>query len=416
MMIRIFAPAVFILLAVCFQQPLMSQNETAVPNPVKSQPMVVVGPENSRVEFIGTHVGDDPRPRLGGFREFRGYVGLNPEKTAVDSLSLSFDMNSIWTEFDNLTSHLKTADFFETASYPTAQFVSSRVVNLPNGGCNIQGQLTLHGQTTGISIPASYEINPQGLKLTAQFFLDRTEFGMDKMLEGVEKLVSVQFTVGQPDRKQAEGDANRNEEVAVEDFVILGPANSAVEFVGTHVGDDPKPRLGGFRSFRGLVGIDPAGKSIQSLQLQFQIGSIWTEFDQLTTHLLTADFFDAEKFPSASFISQQIVPTGPGTCTISGLLTMLDTSVEVNIPAQFEMTEQGLALKSQFVIDRSEFGMNKMTDGVETPVSIRFTIGVPDRKHQELQNQREVEQQQLRQQQESNGQTARLFLPKMLQY
>jgi hypothetical protein len=33
-------------------------------------------------------------------------------------------------------------------------------------------------------------------------------------------------------------------------------------------------------------------------------------------HTLTADFFDAEKFPSASFISQQVIPTGPGTCTI----------------------------------------------------------------------------------------------------
>lgn len=95
---------------------------------------------------------------------------------------------------------------------------------------------------------------------------------------------------------------------------------------------------------------------------------------------------------------------------------MLDTSVEVKIPAQFEMTGHGLTLKSQFMIDRSEFGMNKMTDDVETPVSIRFNIGVPGRKHQELQNQREAEQQQLRQQQESNGQTARLFLPKMLQY
>lgn len=416
MSIRIFGLPVFVLLFSSLPQPLMSQNETVAPTPVKSQPMVMVGPENSRVEFIGTHVGDDPKPRLGGFRKFQGYVGLNAEKTSVESLSLSFDMDSIWTEFDKLTSHLKTADFFDTQTYPTAQFVSSRVVNLPNGGCNIQGQLTLHGQTTAISIPASYEINEQGLKLTAQFFLDRTEFGMDQMLEGVEKQVSVQFTVGQPDRNQAEGKANLTQAVPMEDVVVLGPQNSSVEFVGTHVGDDPKPRLGGFRSFRGLAGIDPAGKSIQSLQLQFRIESIWTEFDNLTTHLLTADFFDAEKFPTASFISQQVVPTGPGTCSITGTLTLMDTSLEVKIPAQFEMTDQGLTLKSQFVIDRSQFGMNKMTDGVETSVSIKFQIGVPDRKHLEIEAEREAEQQKLRQQQEINEQTARLFLPKMLQY
>jgi len=384
--------------------------------PVMYQPMVVIGPENSRVEFIGTHVGDSPRPRLGGFKEFRGHVGLNAEGTAIETLNLNFEMDSIWTEFDNLTNHLKNADFFETATYPTARFTSTRVVNLPNGGCNIQGELTLHGQTAAVSIPANYQLDQQGLKLNAQFFMDRTDFGMDKMLDGVEKQVSVQLTVGQPDRKQPQGEAAPAMSVATEDFVVIGPQNSAVEFVGTHVGDDPKPRLGGFQNFRGMVGVDPSSKSIKSLQMQFSIDSIWTEFDRLTSHLLTADFFDAQNYPLATFSSRQVIATGDRSCTISGNLTLHGTTIEIKIPAQYEITDQGLTLKSQFIIDRSEFGMDKMTDGVETPVTIRFNIGTADRKFKEIQTEKEAQQQSRLKQQQLNRQSARLYLPKMLQY
>ena len=33
----------------------------------------------------------------------------------------------------------------------------------------------------------------------------------------------------------------------------LAPSNTSIEFIGTHVGDKPKPRLGGFKKFKGRV-------------------------------------------------------------------------------------------------------------------------------------------------------------------
>ncbi len=392
-------------------------------DPVEVKNFVILGPENSKVEFIGTHVGDDPKPRLGGFQEFRGSVGVDLKNKTIESLQISFEIGSIWTEFDKLTAHLMNADFFDQAKFPVAQFNSTRVVNLPNGSCNIQGELNLHGQSATISIPATYQFSDAGLQLTAQFFLDRTEFGMDKMTDGVEKQVSINFIVGQPDQKSLEknGHPNGNESpamkpVVAQPFVVIGQQNSSVEFVGTHVGDDPKPRLGGFQEFRGMVGIDPELKTLTSMQMQFDIGSTWTEFDNLTKHLLSADFFDLTNHPTASFVTQQIQNTGDGTCNIIGKLNLHGTSSGVSFPATFTINEQGLTLTSQFTIDRTEFGMDKMTDGVEAPVSIRFTIGTPDRKFQEAQQQQQLQEQSRLMQLRLNSQSVKVFLPEMLQY
>lgn len=161
---------------------------------------VVIKPENSSVEFVGTHVGDDPRPRLGGFKNFQGMVGVDVESTKILSIEITFEIGSIWTEFDNLTAHLMRDDFFDQAKFPQAHFRSTQISNLPNGRCNIKGELTMHGQTAEINFPASFRLNEQGLVLSSQFIIDRTKFGMDKLTDGVEADVTIDFTIGKSDR------------------------------------------------------------------------------------------------------------------------------------------------------------------------------------------------------------------------
>src|SRR5262245_9231372 len=58
------------------------------PVPIESG-VVKITPENSLIEFIGTHVGSEPKPRLGGFETFQGEIGI------ADNLpkSLNVDIN-----------------------------------------------------------------------------------------------------------------------------------------------------------------------------------------------------------------------------------------------------------------------------------------------------------------------------------
>ena len=179
------------------QQTQTKQEASSATNPVPIRSVVLLSPAKSRISFVGIHVGDDPKPRLGGFKKFQGYIVVDPEKKSIDSITVDIDVDSVWTQFEKLTGHLKNADFFETKKFPNARFVSTKIKMGEKGRCEITGSLTLHGQTSSINFPGQYQFKDGGLLLTGKFKLDRSKFGMNKMLSGVDKMVEVEFSIGQ---------------------------------------------------------------------------------------------------------------------------------------------------------------------------------------------------------------------------
>lgn len=165
--------------------------------PVPIQSAVLVSPTNSHISFVGIHVGDDPKPRLGGFAEFNGYAIVDSTSKSVESITLDINVDSVWTQFEKLTTHLKNADFFETDKFPSARFVTTEIKSAADGKCTITGNLTLHGQTKSITFPGKFQLDNGGLLLAAKFKLDRSQFGMDQMLSGVDKMVEVELFIGQ---------------------------------------------------------------------------------------------------------------------------------------------------------------------------------------------------------------------------
>ena len=186
----------FILLAMTMSAIAIGQVATES-KAVPFQSAVILSPANSRISFVGIHVGDDPKPRLGGFAEFNGYLVADPDTKSLDSIVIDINIDSVWTQFEKLTAHLKNEDFFETNKFPSARFVSTSIQAKEAGQCDVTGQLTLHGQTSEITFPASYRFESGGLLFTSKFKLDRSQFGMTKMLSGVDKLVEVEIFVGQ---------------------------------------------------------------------------------------------------------------------------------------------------------------------------------------------------------------------------
>jgi len=149
-----------------------------------------LSPQNTKIQFICAHVGARPDPRKGGFSKFTGKAQV--EGNALKSLTVEIDTASIGTEFEKLTNHLKSPDFFEVRKYPTAKFESTKI----DAG-SITGTLTLHGVTKEITFPAKVEVNDAGLTVNAEFTLDRSEFGMTYDPKKVENKVSMTVVVGE---------------------------------------------------------------------------------------------------------------------------------------------------------------------------------------------------------------------------
>jgi len=152
----------------------------------------------------------------------------------------------------------------------------------------------------------------------------------------------------------------------------LTPQNTKIQFVCAHVGPKPDPRKGGFGKFTGQAVID--GKSLKSVTLDIETTSLFTDFDMLTTHLKSADFFEVRRFPTAKFESTKIEPTSSG-CQITGKLTLHGVTKELTIPAKTNVSDAGLALTSDFTINRLDFGINFDPKKVEEKVSLSVVIG-----------------------------------------
>lgn len=128
----------------------------------------------SKIEFVGSKV---TGKHEGGFRRFEGRVELAP--ALEDSrLSLTIDMASVYSDSERLTGHLKSADFFDVATYPTATFTTTTIERAGAAGAThtITGNLDLHGVTRSITFPATVRLSPTALEADSEFVLNRKHF------------------------------------------------------------------------------------------------------------------------------------------------------------------------------------------------------------------------------------------------
>lgn len=152
-----------------------------------------LSPANTKIQFVCAHVGSRPDPRKGTFTKFSGQAAV--EGNALRSISFEIDTTTLVTDFDKLTTHLKSPDFFETRRYPTAKFESTKIENSGDMS-RITGKLTLHGTTKEITIPAKVDVTPSGLRLASEFTINRLDYGINYDPKKVEANVSLTVTIG----------------------------------------------------------------------------------------------------------------------------------------------------------------------------------------------------------------------------
>lgn len=169
-------------------------NDDVGDNAAPAESAVAITPENTKIQFVGTHTDKDkPDPRTGTFGAFDGTA--NVDGGTLKSIEVEIETASLTTEIEKLTNHLRGPDFFNAKTHPKATFKSTKIEDAGDGTVNITGDLTLLGNTKSITFPATVSTD-DGLTLQSEFTIDRTEFEMNYGLEGVEKAVAMTVTVG----------------------------------------------------------------------------------------------------------------------------------------------------------------------------------------------------------------------------
>lgn len=151
--------------------------------------------ESAHIQFVGNHTGDDPNPRTGHFEEFTGTLSWDPEAEKLIEIEVEIATPSLTTSIGNLTNHLRSADFFDVNEHPTLTFQSTDIGSEGPGTFQVTGNLTMLGNTQEITFPVQADFSSGEPKLTSEFSIQRSEFGMTYGMDRVEDEVFLTITV-----------------------------------------------------------------------------------------------------------------------------------------------------------------------------------------------------------------------------
>lgn len=159
----------------------------------------------------------------------------------------------------------------------------------------------------------------------------------------------------------------------------IDPAHTQVQFGYSHFGFSHI--TGRFDQVTGEFMFDAADPAKSSIQVTIPLTSISTGVAKLDTHLQSADFFDAEKFPEAIFKSTQVTVVSADKLTVAGDLTIHGVSkpvvldVTLNKAGLHPMTKVLAAgFDASTTLKRSDFGVGAYAPAVSDEVSILITL------------------------------------------
>jgi polyisoprenoid-binding protein YceI len=145
--------------------------------------------ENTKLTFTGTKPGGK---HDGGFKKLAGTATVTDGKLAT--IEVEIDTDSLYSDNEKLTGHLKNPDFFGVKDHPKATFKSTKIEKTDKG-YTITGDLTMIGQTKPVTFPATVAENNGTLTVNADFTIDRTNWGMNYGKGKVDDKVSLKVAV-----------------------------------------------------------------------------------------------------------------------------------------------------------------------------------------------------------------------------
>ncbi len=141
---------------------------------------------------------------------------------------------------------------------------------------------------------------------------------------------------------------------------------------------------GKFTDFTVTLTNDEKDITKSSVNVVIKAASINTGIPARDTHLRSADFFDADKYPEITFQSKRIEKKGKQLFAL-GIFTMHGVSKEITLPFQITgvnkdpvSKKMNLGYSAQIVINRREFGINwtqpKVPNFVGDNVEIKINL------------------------------------------
>ncbi len=158
----------------------------------------------------------------------------------------------------------------------------------------------------------------------------------------------------------------------------IDPTHTQIQFTWSHMGFSNI--TGRFDATEGTLVYDPANPAASSIQVTTQIASVTSGVAKLDEEFRAAEYFDAARFPTASFKSTAVEAAGEGKLKVTGDLSIHGVTqsatfdVTVNKVGEHPMRKvQAAGFDATGTIDRTAFGVDRYTMVTGPEIHLRIT-------------------------------------------
>ncbi|MCL1635551.1 YceI family protein [Luteimonas sp. SX5] len=158
----------------------------------------------------------------------------------------------------------------------------------------------------------------------------------------------------------------------------LDPNHTVVLASWSHFGYS-HPSLN-FGQVDGTLVYDADNVGASSVQVTLPLAGLNSFVPDFDEHLRSADFFEADKYPNATFKSTKVEAAGKDKLKVTGNLTIKDQTkpvvldVTLNKAADHPMAKRAaIGFDATAKIKRSDFGVGKFAPNVSDEVELRIT-------------------------------------------
>ena len=159
------------------------------------------------------------------------------------------------------------------------------------------------------------------------------------------------------------------------------PSHTQIVFAYDHMGFTNN--MGVITQPTGTLTRDKANLSASKVSITLPIANLTTGIPALNEHLAKPEFFDAAKFPTATFVSTGVKTDGATGADITGNLTIKGITKPVTLDAEFYGAganpmnkKENVGFIATTTIKRSDFGMGGFVpvvgDNVELKIIVAF--------------------------------------------
>ncbi len=153
---------------------------------------------------------------------------------------------------------------------------------------------------------------------------------------------------------------------------------SSIGFIGAKVTRD---HVGSFKVFDGSI--EYVGQQPNRIMFEIEPGSAVTDSEKLDGHLRSADFFDIENHPKATFTSQNVreeIGADGSTHRVDGVLSLRGVEKAISFPVKVERLPDSVRATSEFTINRQDWNVSyagAADDLIKDDVLIRLDLRFP---------------------------------------